>query len=173
MKSTWIAALVLATLGAAASAQTRKEMADRVVKQYDAPSAACAVLSNDEVVKITGRRSYQPPIGTQLTHGSACDYDSANLTLFSGPQSAQHYDALLKNFKRDTLPRQAVAGVGDSAFLMVPPPGDRDHGRFVILVVRQGVHTMAVSLQPERGQTPQALQPTLMAMAKTALGRLR
>jgi hypothetical protein len=33
------------------------------------------------VVKITGQRSYQPPSGTQLIHGSsACDYDSANLT---------------------------------------------------------------------------------------------
>jgi hypothetical protein len=75
-----------------------------VVKWYEAPSAACALLSNDAVVS---------------------------------------------------------------------PPGDRDHGRFVILVVRQGTHTMAVSIQPERGQTPQSLQPMLAATAKTALDRLR
>jgi hypothetical protein len=73
----------LALLGAAASAQTRQEMADKVVKQHDAPSAACALLSDDEVVKITGQRSYQQPKGTQLINGgSACDYDGANLTLF-------------------------------------------------------------------------------------------
>jgi hypothetical protein len=51
--------LALATLcgAAAAAAQTRKEIADHVVKQYGAPSAACAALTNDEVVKITGQRS--------------------------------------------------------------------------------------------------------------------
>lgn len=42
MKSILIATMMLAAIGGVASAQTRKEMADRVVKQYEAPSAACA-----------------------------------------------------------------------------------------------------------------------------------
>ena len=63
--------LVLAV--ALASGQTRQEQAARVIKKAGGPSAACALLSNEEVVKITGRRSYTEPEGTQLTNGgSAC-----------------------------------------------------------------------------------------------------
>ena len=175
MRSTLIAALVLAALASAASAQTRKEMADRVVKQYDAPSAACALLSNDEVVKITGQRSYQQPTGTQLTNGgSACDYDDVNLTLFSGPKSGEHYEALLKNFKKDKAPRTPVSGIGDSGYLMVQTSGPTSApNRHAVLVVRHGPHTMAVSLEAQKAEMPESLQPKLMSMAKTVLAKLR
>jgi hypothetical protein len=158
----------------AAPAQTRQEQAARVIQKSGGPSAACALLSNDEVVKITGRRSYTEPEGTQLTNGgSACDYDSANVTLYSGPKSEEHYEALLKNFKKDQTPRQPVAGLGDKAYLMYPKPRDKYEGNHAVLVVRQGVHTMAVSLEAQGTETPQSLQPKLTAMAKTALARLR
>lgn len=170
-----LAVLALAVAAGGASAQTRKEQADRVVKQYNAPSAACALLSNAEVVKITGRPSYDEPHGTQLTNGgSACDYDDANLTLFSGPKSDEHYEALLKNFKKDKAPRTPVSGIGDSAYLMVQTSGPTSEpNHHAVLVVRQGPHTMAVSLVAQKAQTPQSLQPQLMTMAKTALAKLR
>jgi hypothetical protein len=170
-----MAVLALLLLAGAASAQSRKEMADRVVRQYDAPSAACALLSNAEVVQITGRRSYAEPEWTQLTNGgSSCDYDSANLTLFSGPKSGEHYDALLKNFKKDKAPRTPVPGIGDSAYLMVLTSGPTSEpDQHAVLVVRRGPHTMAVSLEALKPQTPQSLQPMLMSMAKTALAKLR
>jgi hypothetical protein len=176
MKTTLsMAVLSLAALAGAASGQTRKEQADRVVKQYDAPSAACALLSNAEVVKITGRRSYGEPQGTQLTNGgSACDYDDANLTLFSGPKSGEHYEALLKNFKKDKAPRTPVSGIGDSAYLMVLTSGPTSEPtRHAVLVVRQGPHTMAVSLEAQKTEAPQSLQPKLTSMAQTALSKLR
>ena len=54
-----------------------------------------------------------------MIDGSACDYSSANLTLFPGPKSDDRYDELVKNLKKDNSKRQAVAGVGDSAYLWV------------------------------------------------------
>jgi hypothetical protein len=67
-----------------------------------------------------------------------------------------------------------VAGIGDSAYLMFmksgPTQEPTDHA---ILVVHQGVHTVAVSLAAERKQSPQSLQPTLTTMAKAALAKLR
>ncbi|HEX6362217.1 MAG TPA: hypothetical protein VFZ93_04635 [Albitalea sp.] len=171
----FMAVLSLAVLAGAAATQTRKEQADRVVTQYDAPSAACALLSNAEVVKVTGRRSYGEPQGTQLTNGgSACDYDDVNLTLFSGPKSAEHYEALLKNFKKDKAARTPLSGVGDSAYLMVLTSGPTSEpNQHAVLVVRSGVHTMAVSMEAQKAQTPQSLQPVLTSMARTALGKLR
>ena len=79
--------LALAALGSitAVSAQTRKEQADRVVKQYRAPSPACALLTNEEFAKITGRHLYSEAEGTQLTNGgSACDFDSGNVSCSPG-----------------------------------------------------------------------------------------
>jgi len=177
LKLSCMAVPALAMLAGAASAcaQGRKEMADRVVKEYNAPSAACALLSNAEVVKITGEKSYSEPHGTQLTNGgSSCDYDDANLTVFSGPKSAESYEALLKNFKQDKAPRTPVSGIGDSAYSMVATSGPTSEpNRHAMLVVRQGQHTVAVSLTARKTESPQALQPKLIAMAKTALAKLK
>src|SRR4051812_5577734 len=99
--------ILLASAGAlalacTAAAESRTEQANRVITKPGGPSAACALLSSDEVVKITGRRSYSQAEGTQLTNGgSACDYTGANVTLFSGPKSDENYDKLVKNFKKD------------------------------------------------------------------------
>jgi hypothetical protein len=158
---------------AAAYAESRQEQAARVISKAGGPSKACDLLTNADVVNITGRRSYVAPQGTTLTNGgSACDFDSANVTLFSGPKSQEHYDALLKNFKKDRTPRQPVAGVGERAYLLVPEPRDKYEGRYAILVVHQGEHTLAVALEAQDNEAPQSLQPKLMTMVKTALPRL-
>ena len=157
----------------AAMAESRQEQAARAVKQYEAPSAACALLTKDEVAKLTGRPAYSEPSGTQLINdGSACDYSSANLTLFSGPKSNDSYDKLVKNFKKDNSVRQAVAGIGDSAYLWFPKARDQYEGNYTVLVVHQGAHTLAVALEAQGSEAPTSLQPKLVAMAKSALPRL-
>ena len=157
----------------AALAESRQEQAARAVKQYEAPSAACALLTKDEVAKLTGRQAYSEPSGTRLVDdGSACDYSSANLTLFSGPKSDQSYDKLVKNFKKDNSARQAVAGIGDSAYLWFPKARDQYEGSYAVLVVHQGAHTLALALEAQGKEAPPSLQPKLVAMAKTALPRL-
>jgi hypothetical protein len=169
-----LAAAAALALAGTAAAESRTEQANRVFTKSGGPSAACALLSNDEVVKITGRRSYSQPEGTQLTNdGASCDYTGVNVTLFSGPKSDENYDKLVKNFMKDNSSRQVVAGVGDSAYLWFPKPRDQYEGNHAILVAHQGVHTVAVSLEAQGSETPQSLQPRLTAMAKAALAKLR
>ena len=154
-------------------AESRQEQAARAVKQYEAPSAACALLTKDEVAKLTGQPAYTDPAGTQLVNdGSACDYSSANVTLFSGPKSDENYDKLVKNFKKDNSARQAVAGIGDSAYLWFPKARDKYEGNYAVLVVHQAAHTVALALEAQGSESPPSLQPKLVAMAKTALPRL-
>jgi hypothetical protein len=158
----------------AALAESRQQQAARAVQQYDAPSRACALLTKDEVAKITGRRAYTEPSGTQLVNdGSACDFDSVNVTLFSGPKSDENYDKLVKNFKKDNTSRQAVAGLGDSAYLWFPKPRDQYEGHYAVLVVHQGAHMMALALEAQGSEAAPSLQPKLVVMARTALPRLK
>jgi hypothetical protein len=168
-------AAVAVALGAlsTASAETNSEAARRLIEKQSAAVPACALLSDDEVVKLTGRRSYTKPEGVQFKDGgSSCTWDSGvNINLFSGPRSAEQHEALLKAFKQDKTPRQAVSGIGDSAYATAWM-GNQYQGNHAVLVVRKGVHTMGISLKAEGAETPQSVQPKLMTVAKAALAKL-
>jgi hypothetical protein len=168
-------ALVCAALSTvpAASAETNSEVARRLIEKQSAAVPACALLSDDEVVKLTGRRSYTKAEGVRFKDGgSSCTWDSGvNINLFSGPQSAEQHEALLKAFKQDKTPRQAVSGIGDSAYATAWM-GNQYQGNHAVLVVRKGAHTMGISLQAEGSETPQSIQPKLMTVAKAALAKL-
>jgi hypothetical protein len=170
------ASIAAALLGAlsTASPQTNSEIANRLIDKQSSAVPACGLLSNDEVVRMTGRKSYTPPEGVQLRDGgSSCTWDSGvNSNLFSGPKSAEQHEALLKAFKQDKTPRQAVSGIGDSAY-STAWMGNKYQGNHAVLVVRKGVHTMGVSLEAEGAETPQSVQPKLMTVAKAALAKLR
>ncbi len=166
----------LVTLGAAsiAAAQTNSDVARRLIEKQDDAVPACKLLSNDEVVKLTGRRSFVKPEGVQLKggSGSSCNWDAGvNINLYSGPTAAQNMEGLMKSFKVDQLPRQPVAGIGDSAFSTVMNLG-KYQGNHALLVVRKGAHAMSVSLEAKEPETPQSVQPKLLAVAKAALARL-
>jgi len=46
-------------------------------------------------------------------------------------------------------------------------------GRYQILVVKKGVHTVAITLEAQKDESTESLQPKVMALAKMALARLR
>jgi len=167
--------VLVAAAGAASAvlAQSNAEVARRIIDKQSDAVPACKLLANDEVVKLTGRKSYTPPGGVQLKNGgSSCTWDSGvNINLFSGPNSAEQHEALLKAFKQDKTPRQPVAGIGDSAFATAWM-GNQYQGNHAVLVIRKGVHTMGISLEAEQPETPQSVQPRLMTVAKAALARL-
>jgi hypothetical protein len=167
------AALALGALSTV-SAQSNSEIARRIIEKQTDAVPACALLSNDEVVRMTGRKSYTKPEGVQFKNGgSSCTWDSGvNINLFSGPQSAEQHEGLLKAFKADKMPRDAVAGVGDSAFATALL-GDKYQGNHALLVVRKGVHTMGMTLEAKEPETPQSVRPKLVTIAKAALAKLR
>lgn len=170
-----LAATAALTLGAVstAAAQSNAETARRIIEKQSNAVPACALLTNDEVVRMTGRRSYTPPEGVQFkSGGSSCNWDSGvNINLFTGPRSAEQHESLMKAFKADKTPRQPVAGIGDSAFATAIM-GDKYQGNHGLLVVRKGAHTLGISLQAEGAETPQSVQPKLLTVAKAALARL-
>ena len=172
LRAATIAVLASGTL-ATAAAETRSEIARRLIEEPSTAVVACGLLSNDDVVRMTGRRSYSKPEGVQLKDGgSSCTWDSGvNINLFTGPKSAEQHEALLKAFKQDKTPRQTVSGIGDSAYATAWM-GDKYQGNHAVLVVRKGAHTMAISLQTEGAETPQSVQPKLMTVAKAALAKL-
>jgi hypothetical protein len=45
-------------------------------------------------------------------------------------------------------------------------------GRYQILVVKKGVHTVAIALEAQKDESTESLQPKVMARAKMALARL-
>jgi hypothetical protein len=166
------AALALSAV-TAATAQTNSEIARRLIDKPNNTNPACALLTNDEVVRHTGRRSYTPPEGVTFKDGgSSCTWDTGvNINLFSGPKSADQHEAMLKAFKQDKTPRQTVAGLGDSAYSTVWL-GNQYQGNHAVLVVRKGAHTVGISLKTEGTETPPSVQPKLMAVAKAALAKL-
>jgi hypothetical protein len=157
-----------------ASAQSNSEVARRIIEKTSNAVTACGLLTNDEVVKMTGRKSYTPPEGVQFKNGgSSCTWDSGvNINLFSGPQSAEQHEGLMKAFKADKTPREAVAGVGDSAFATAIM-GNKYQGNHALLVVRKGPHTMGMTLEAKEPETPQSVRPKLVTIAKAALAKLR
>jgi hypothetical protein len=169
------AATAVVALGAlsSAAAETNSEIAGRLIDKQSTAVPACALLSDQEITKMTGRPSYTKAEGVQLKNGgSSCTWDSGvNINLFSGPRSAEQHEDFLKAFKQDKTPRQTVSGLGDSAYATAWM-GNQYQGNHAVLVVRKGVHTMGISLQAEGGETPQSVQPKLIAVAKAALAKL-
>ncbi len=165
-------AFAVVALQDVALGESRTEQANRAGIKAG-PAAACTLMSKAEFAKITGRQPFDEPAGAQLANGgSSCEYEGGGFTLYSGPQSEAHYEALLKIFKADATPRQPVTGVGARAYVMLPKPRDQYQGEYAILVVRQGVHTLAVNLEAGRNEKANTLQPKLEALAKAALPRL-
>ena len=168
----FLMAFAFAASPADASAESRTERANRAGIKAG-PAAACTLMSKTEFATLTGRQLFDEPAGVQLANGgSSCEFDSGGFTLYSGPQSEAHYEALLKIFKADATPRQPVTGVGERAYVMFPKPRDQYQGEYAILVVRQGAHTLAVNLEAERSEKANALTPKVVALAKAALQRL-
>ena len=124
-----------------------------------------------------GARTSQPE-GVQLTNGgSACDLRQRGQRARCSPGRSPARAATtssMKAFKADKTQRQAVAGIGDSAYLWRPdaarqvPGQPRDSSSCA-----KGEHTMGVSrCRPKDAETPQSLEPKLMTLAKAALAQV-
>jgi hypothetical protein len=165
--------LVALASASAAGAQSNAETARRIIEKPSNQVLACKLLSNDEVVKLTGRQSYVDPEGVQLAGGgSSCTWDAGvNINLYSGRNAAQNMEGLMKNFKVDKAPRRPVSGIGDRATMTHMMLG-KYQGNHAMLVVHKGEHVMGISLEANEPETPQAIEPKLMTVAKAAVDRL-
>jgi len=140
-----------------------------------AGSSACTLISNAEIEKITGEKlTEQPYLYNFPGGGSSCTYQrgQVQLVVFSGVGHEKRYDEYVKsNFAKlvkngaPDMKKHPVSGVGGSAYFMSPWMPS------AILVVNKGIHTLAIAMVAHNGK-PESLQPTLIAIAKTASSRL-
>lgn len=85
--------------------------------------AACSLLSNADVERVTGRHLYTDPDQASLADaGSACTFNIAQVILFSGDRSEERWTAYVKRWGHGEEPRLPVSGVGDRAYVFYPKP---------------------------------------------------
>jgi hypothetical protein len=139
--------------------------------------AACSLLTNAEIERLTGRRLYSEPEPTSLADGagSACTYGTgkAQLVLFSGPKSQELWNDYLKNFGRDKDAKHPVPAAGSGAYVIYPTPRDEYEDTIGLLVVNAGPHTLGVSLAAAKGEPAESVQPTLVTLANAVVTKLR
>lgn len=79
---------------------------------------------------------------------------------------------MLKRFKQDQQPREAVAGIGDRAYFMVPRARG-EHDRVGLLATQVGPHTLSLTLDAPSGKSGEAVKKELMALARMIVPKVR
>ena len=122
------------------------------------PPNACGLLAKADVERLIarGKPTYnaQPEaVVTGKGKGSICLYPGGQVGIYVGPNSAAALEGTLKMLGIEKVPRQPVSGIGDKAFLLLPPPikVDSDNeGPFLVITV--GEYTVTAFLTAWKGQ---------------------
>ena len=122
------------------------------------PPNACGLVSKPDVDRLItrGHQAYhaQPEaVVVGKGKGSLCLYVGGQVGIYVGPNSTAAVEGTLEMLQIDKVPRQPVAGVGDKAVLLFPPPikRDSDHeGPFLVITV--GEYTVTAFLTAYQGQ---------------------
>ena len=159
---TIVAAAALVLSGSPLSASPQKPAA--------APGAkaerinACSLLTRDEVRKIAPWtpvldqfKSEEEPIGTT---GSACEYPSVRIQVL--PFSPGTIEAAKKRGKLE-----AVAGVGDDAYLYENPAG------YAEVYAKIGTRLVTVQKSVRPGDKMEAAKPVAVTLARAVVAKLR
>lgn len=114
----------------------------------------CALLTSAEAVKhiARGQPTYnQAPEAVALVGGAVCDYPfGGQIGLWTPPNAEQSLESFLKSWKV-TAKRFPVAGVGDKAWIMFPPPENEYKDRPAYLVAHVGPKVVTVALFARKG----------------------
>lgn len=150
-----------------------------------APTPACALLSVDDIRKITGHEGYSDTvsgdgIGEGVGGGSSCQYDSAAFGASAGPPMvgvvlipAKDWTRRRQSVKlREGCRREPVSGVGDVAFFESCPSSARVR-RTAPLYVKVGANDLIVEMDVQGTTTEADARMTVIAVAKAAAARAR
>jgi len=150
---------------------------------------ACAVLTVDEVRKITGFQGYNRPspgddVGQGAGGGASCQYQAPAFAIDdrgnpTAPQKGPLLSIVLiegRNYTQ-TVPlrqgckKEAVAGVGDAAFFEVCPASKLS--RTAPLYVKVGTKDFLFQLDIQAPDTDATLRPKLLALARAAVAKVK
>jgi hypothetical protein len=108
------------------------------------------------------------PVATQMTWGPHCDYSPGSIDLFTAESEVERVLTLTKAIKQ----RDPVPGLGQRAFFTVVYPDDKYRQRG-FLAVFMGPRIVTFTMDPPGDEAPSATRPTLEALAKLVLPRLK
>ena len=140
---------------------------------------ACTLLTDAEQQKYIarGQKIYSGPdafkVGGGAGEGCSWDGDRGQIIIYSGPRAEQGLDGLLAAFNQDKAARQAVAGVGDKAWVFYPKPRNEYQARVGFLGVKAGDQMVAISLEADDGKPTESVLPELVALGKLVVSKLR
>jgi hypothetical protein len=121
------------------------------------PPNACGLVSKPDIDRLinSGRPTYNArpeAVVTGKGKGSLCLHVHGDVGIYAGPNSMAALEGTLKMLGIDKVPRQAVSGIGDKAWILISPPikVDNDHeGPYLITTV--GDYTATVFLYAYTG----------------------
>ncbi|MDQ6916566.1 MAG: hypothetical protein M3023_01950 [Pseudomonadota bacterium] len=85
----------------------------------------------------------------------------------------QQWNDFLKAFKHENEKKTPVSGVGDSAYTMFPKPRDEYETAVGLLVIKSADRVLGVSLERDKSQPPEAIQPKLVTFGGAVLAKLK
>lgn len=145
--------------------------AQRTLAQEAPRMKVCSLLSNAEIQKATGIPLSEEP----YEMATACEYDTGTLLIrvFSGAKSQENVARTLEAYGKQNVKRTAVAGLGRGAYVMFPAPRNDYEDALAVVVTPAGSHMLMITLAAPEGRTAQSMQPALVALTKTVMGRVQ
>ena len=155
-------------LAQTAQAQAQKELARAVPA---GSVQACSLITRADVNKATGRDPYVDPESAGQG-GWICNVGTAELKVYSGPNSWDAWESTLKGFKKDKEPKTPAPELWRACVLPLPEAGERVSVECRVPGCGVGQsHARAVARRA-RGQAGQSMRPALESLMKTILARL-
>ena len=139
-----------------------------VVRAQAGAFDVCALMSREEVMKITNRTDLSPGRPRQLPEGAAeCRYAGGppigSVTIVAGKSTKAKWDEFMKTLKDSGATLEAAPGVGAGAFFW-------DDNR---LYVHSGAYEVAISTSPTAGANAARIRADEVAIAKAVLAKLK
>jgi hypothetical protein len=135
---------------------------------------ACTLATNAEFSQIADEK---PEIAkfwsapTASFGGAHCDYGGGSIRVYQGNAPAAAFEGTLKALNADKAQREAVSGIGDKAFFMIPMPDD-NYNRLGLLAVYAGPRVVQLTLDAQGQEPIAATRPRLERLARLVLPRL-
>lgn len=131
----------------------------------------CSLLTNAEIQKATGIMIHEDP----YEMATACEYDSGTVLIrvYSGAKRQENVTRTLEAYNKQNVKKTAVGGLGRGAYVMFPPPRDKYEDALAVVVTPAGSHMLMITLAAPDGRTAESMQPALVALTKTVMGRVQ
>ncbi len=155
-------------LAQTAQAQAQKELARAVPA---GSVQACSLITRADVNKATGRDPYVDPESAGQG-GWICNVGTAELKVYSGPNSWDAWESTLKGFKKDKEPKTPAPDFGERAYILFLKAENEYQSNVALLVVESDNHTLALSLDAPEDEPATSMRPALESLMKTILARL-